>query len=109
VSETLNLKPNTRVLDAFLVPNSPGLMGSGVSTRCTATYQRGPIAGGVIAGGVVATERTERAMAPVAGKARTVVHVFAAPGTDAQLFGQQKTQLHTMWALRGLDPWSEPT
>ncbi|WP_146057570.1 hypothetical protein [Streptomyces sp. SM12] len=32
---------------------------------------------------------------------------FAA--TDDQLFGQQKTQLLTMWALRGLDPWSDPT
>ncbi|WP_130796676.1 hypothetical protein [Streptomyces otsuchiensis] len=32
---------------------------------------------------------------------------FAA--TDDQLFGQQKTQLLTMWALRGLNPWSDPT
>jgi hypothetical protein len=29
-------------------------------------------------------------------------------GTENQIFGQQKTQLHTMWALRGLDPWSDP-
>ncbi|WP_338325605.1 hypothetical protein [Streptomyces hoynatensis] len=29
-------------------------------------------------------------------------------GAGHQLFGQQKTQLHTMWALRGLDPWSDP-
>ncbi|MGP3970329.1 hypothetical protein [Streptomyces sp. 6N223] len=29
-------------------------------------------------------------------------------GTGNQIFGQQKTQLHPMWALRGLDPWSDP-
>ncbi|MDT0342562.1 hypothetical protein [Streptomyces litchfieldiae] len=29
-------------------------------------------------------------------------------GAGNQIFGQQKTQLHTMWALRGLDPWSDP-
>jgi hypothetical protein len=30
-------------------------------------------------------------------------------GTGNQTFGQQKTQLHSMWALRGLNPWSDPT
>ncbi len=29
-------------------------------------------------------------------------------GAGNQIFGHQKTQLHTMWALRGLDPWSDP-
>ncbi|WP_052851611.1 hypothetical protein [Streptomyces avicenniae] len=29
-------------------------------------------------------------------------------GAGHQIFGQQNTQLHTMWALRGLDPWSDP-
>ncbi|MDB1086846.1 hypothetical protein PJ985_04620 [Streptomyces sp. ACA25] len=33
----------------------------------------------------------------------------AAHGAGNQLFGHQKTQLCTMWALRGLDPWSDPT
>jgi hypothetical protein len=40
-----------------------------------------------------------------AATARNATH-GAAPAN--QLFGQQKTQLHTMWALRGLDPWSDP-
>lgn len=124
MSETLNLKPNARALNAFLVPSVPGLMGSGVSTRSTTAYLRGPIAGSVggavagsavvggpVAGGTVATECVERAAtALVAVKTRTSQSpVFIAPGADAQLFGQQNTQLHTMWALRGLDPWSQPT
>ncbi|MBL1066324.1 hypothetical protein [Streptomyces sp. 7-21] len=34
---------------------------------------------------------------------------FAAPGAGtSQTLGQQKTQLHAMWALRGLQPWSDP-
>ncbi|MFI7272540.1 hypothetical protein [Streptomyces sp. NPDC049879] len=35
-------------------------------------------------------------------------YVTAGVGAGHQIFGQQKTQLHTMWALRGLDPWSDP-
>ncbi|SOD60982.1 hypothetical protein SAMN06297387_102398 [Streptomyces zhaozhouensis] len=29
-------------------------------------------------------------------------------GAGHQIFGQQ-TKSHSMWALRGLDPWSDPT
>ncbi len=32
-----------------------------------------------------------------------------ANGAGHQIFGQQKTRLHSMWALRGLDPWIDPT
>ncbi|SFB91874.1 hypothetical protein [Streptomyces aidingensis] len=31
-----------------------------------------------------------------------------AHGAGSQLFGRQKTQLASMWALRGLNPWSDP-
>ncbi|MCX4548367.1 hypothetical protein OG204_25270 [Streptomyces sp. NBC_01387] len=32
-------------------------------------------------------------------------YAFAATGAG---FGQQATQHHTMWAFRGLEPWSDP-
>ncbi|GAA2050785.1 hypothetical protein MTQ13_12390 [Streptomyces sp. XM4011] len=70
-------------------------------------------------------ERVERptqasvvAAAPAAAQAAdayvAVVAAAAAKGAGAaavaanQLFGQQKSQLHTMWALRGLKPWMHP-
>lgn len=49
-------------------------------------------------------------VAEVAAVAGTTGYAVTADvaGAGHQLFGQQKTQLHTMWALRGLDPWSDP-
>ncbi|GAB2920662.1 hypothetical protein [Streptomyces mayteni] len=56
-----------------------------------------------------ASERPILAPAAVAVKAHMGAYVTAnAAGAGNQLFGQQKTQFHTMWALRGLDPWSDP-
>ncbi|MFE1358716.1 hypothetical protein N0X72_19435 [Streptomyces carpaticus] len=74
---------------------------------------------------VMRAERVERptqasvvAAAPAAAQAAdayvAVVAAAAAKGAGAaavaanQLFGQQKSQLHTMWALRGLKPWMHP-
>ncbi|MEV8113316.1 hypothetical protein ACFV0Z_11560 [Streptomyces xiamenensis] len=74
----------------------------------------------------VRIERAERSERPT--QAPAVVAAAAAQASDAydaiaaaaangagaaavaanQLFGQQKTQLHTMWALRGLKPWMHP-
>ncbi|AKG45154.1 hypothetical protein ACWD33_02400 [Streptomyces xiamenensis] len=74
----------------------------------------------------VRIERVERSERPT--QAPAVAAVAAAQASDAydaiaaaaangagaaavaanQLFGQQKTQLHTMWALRGLKPWTHP-
>lgn len=60
----------------------------------------------------------ERATAPatvavVANERPAAHHGFAVVGAvaaaDAQLSGHQKSQLHSMWALRGLDPWTDPT
>ncbi|RBM11894.1 hypothetical protein [Streptomyces sp. PT12] len=50
------------------------------------------------------------AAAVVAAEARVGAYATTADvsGARHQIFGQQKTQLHTMWALRGLDPWSDP-
>jgi hypothetical protein len=46
--------------------------------------------------------------APVMAVARADAYALTAEGAGSQIFGQQKTQLHTMWALRGLNPWSDP-
>jgi hypothetical protein len=122
VSEKLNFKlighlshassaPGALLSDALL-PNLVSVQASGASTVSATCYERGPIAGVIARGGVITggVERGKRpATAPVATKARAKAPVFAANAADAQLFGQQKTQLITMWALRGLDPWSEPT
>lgn len=55
----------------------------------------------------------ERALqAPPVAVARVdaydAANASAAHGAGHQTFGQQKTQIHTMWALRGLHPWSDP-
>jgi hypothetical protein len=61
----------------------------------------------------VANERPIQAPAVVASAAARIdayginAHAHGA-AAGSQIFGQQKTQLHTMWALRGLDPWSDP-
>ncbi|WP_313896159.1 hypothetical protein [Streptomyces sp. YIM 98790] len=41
-------------------------------------------------------------------EADTLRYDAVANGAGSQLFGQQKTQLASMWALRGLNPWSDP-
>jgi len=63
----------------------------------------------VPAAGEAAAERAMRAPVAVVAVERDT-HTLMADVTGAgnQLFGQQKTQLATMWALRGLDPWSDP-
>jgi hypothetical protein len=120
VSEIVkNTKPNghlphaSSVSGALLIdvrtPHVPSVQGTGVSTGAT-RYERCPVVltGGVEGGGVERAMRPATA-APVATKALANAPAFIAGGVDAQLFGQQKTQLFPMWALRGLDPWSEPT
>ncbi|MER0448141.1 hypothetical protein ACFYM2_24320 [Streptomyces sp. NPDC006711] len=58
----------------------------------------------------VRDERNERpisASAAAVAKGRAKAHAFAAAGAGA---GQQTKQYqhHTMWAFRGLEPWSDP-
>ncbi|MGP4114500.1 hypothetical protein ACTWP5_26770 [Streptomyces sp. 4N509B] len=60
---------------------------------------------------VVRHERLVPAPVVVAATPRAVDAAAAVAANDAgsetQTFGQKKTQRH-MWALRGLDPWSDP-
>ncbi|MFI8960953.1 hypothetical protein ACIGO8_02475 [Streptomyces sp. NPDC053493] len=52
-------------------------------------------------------ERPTKALeAGVVGKAQAPAYGFAATATGAGI--QQTTQHHTMWAFRGLEPWSDP-
>ncbi|MGW4159608.1 hypothetical protein [Streptomyces sp. NPDC004788] len=53
-------------------------------------------------------ERPTKALeAGVVGKAQATTYGFAAIATGAGI-QQQTTQHHTMWAFRGLEPWSDP-
>ncbi|MDT0265493.1 hypothetical protein RM844_04210 [Streptomyces sp. DSM 44915] len=62
--------------------------------------------------GVSRCERTIPAPEMAAVAAAAGVDAYAATanlaGPGHQTFGQQ-TKFHSMWALRGLDPWSDPT
>ncbi|BAU85907.1 hypothetical protein SLA_5023 [Streptomyces laurentii] len=54
------------------------------------------------------SERPTKALeAGVAGKAQASAFGFAATATGAGI-QQQTTHDHTMWAFRGLEPWSDP-
>ncbi|WP_282694287.1 hypothetical protein [Streptomyces sp. CC208A] len=49
-------------------------------------------------------ERPTKARVAEEGKAGFTAYGFAAAGAGKQ----QTTQHHTMWAFRGLEPWSDP-
>jgi len=50
-------------------------------------------------------ERPTKARVAAEGKAGITAYGFAAAGAGKQ---QTTTQHHTMWAFRGLEPWSDP-
>nr|WP_170313928.1 hypothetical protein [Streptomyces filamentosus] len=71
-----------------------------------------PVAGLPVAGlsgrGTAVVERNERptkARVAEETKAGFTAYGFAAAGAGKQ---QTMTQHHTMWAFRGLEPWSDP-
>lgn len=115
MSMILTQKPNGHAVAAALVslvPNAARPVGSGVSSCAPVRYERGAIAGGNAAGAAAAEGAARPAVAPVAVKNRVEAVAFdrtRTVGSAPQLFGHDKTQLLTMWALRGLDPWSQPT
>ncbi|WP_059013236.1 hypothetical protein [Streptomyces specialis] len=89
------------------VPGGAPLSGTGVSgaaaVRPVALASREAAAG----------ERPAQAsaaavVAAAAARSRAYVSIAHVAGAGNQIFGQQKTQHHSMWALRGLDPWSDP-
>ncbi|MGK5532991.1 hypothetical protein [Streptomyces sp. URMC 129] len=87
------------------VPGGARLSGTGASgaaaARPAALAMREAVAG----------ERPTQAPAAAvvaAARVRAYVPTAHVAGAGNQIFGQQKTQHLTMWALRGLDPWSDP-
>ncbi|MER8040391.1 hypothetical protein ACWEP8_13180 [Streptomyces hydrogenans] len=63
---------------------------------------------GLSGSGMPVIERNERptkARVAAEGKAGITAYGFAAAGAGKQ---QTTTQHHTMWAFRGLEPWSDP-
>ncbi|MGW6540022.1 hypothetical protein ACWGBV_31935 [Streptomyces sp. NPDC055051] len=76
-------------LSAFAFLGS-GLPATGLSGRGTAAIER--------------DERPTEARVAEEGKAGITAYGFAAAGAGKQ----QTTQHHTMWAFRGLEPWSDP-
>jgi hypothetical protein len=49
-------------------------------------------------------ERPTEAREAVVATAQAKAYAFAATGAEAK----KQTQHHTMWAFRGLEPWSDP-
>ncbi|MFF2773268.1 hypothetical protein ACFVU3_00015 [Streptomyces sp. NPDC058052] len=76
-------------LSAFALLGS-GLPVTGLSGRGVALIER--------------DERPTKARVAEEGKAGITAYGFAAAGAGKQ----QTTQHHTMWAFRGLEPWSDP-
>ncbi|MEV8567156.1 hypothetical protein AB0436_16540 [Streptomyces sp. NPDC051322] len=70
---------------------------SGISAVSSASFASLPV-----------RDRNERPTeAPAAAVAIAAPEGYALAATGAGL-GKQETQHHTMWAFRGLEPWSDP-
>lgn len=80
-----------------------GLSGGMPAVRPTSAVSLLPLAGLPISEG---NERATKAPAAVV-TAQAQAYAFAA-ATGAGSRTQQTTQHHTMWAFRGLEPWSDP-
>ncbi|MFF8608576.1 hypothetical protein ACF06X_21850 [Streptomyces sp. NPDC015346] len=84
-----------------------GLPGTGLSGLGMAGV--GALRPAAVPAGLPAMERNERPAkaleAGVAAVKAAQAYGFAATGAETK---KQTTQHHTMWAFRGLEPWSDP-
>ncbi|MDT0322694.1 hypothetical protein [Streptomyces millisiae] len=99
----------TKLIDRVFV----GLLMSDGAVRLSGTRVSAAVAARPAAAAIREASVSERptqapAAAVVKAAPRGAYATANVAGAGNQLFGQQKTQLHTMWALRGLDPWSDP-
>ncbi|MFI8293366.1 hypothetical protein EAO71_31295 [Streptomyces sp. ms191] len=83
-----------------------GLVGTGISGTAMPGYAS--LRPAAVLTGLPVMERDERPTKALeagvaAGKASA--HAFAATGAGTE---QQTTKHYTMWAIRGLEPWSDP-
>ena len=89
------------VVSACSLGFSAAFNGTGVSGVSAAL----PVSG---LGGLPVMERNERptkALEAAVAAAKARAYAFAAASAGAK---KQQTQHHTMWAFRGLEPWSDP-
>ncbi|MEV0257557.1 hypothetical protein AB0H82_25285 [Streptomyces sp. NPDC050732] len=64
-----------------------------------------PLAGLRVSEANEGNERPTQAPEAAVAEAQAQAYAFAAAGAG---FRKQTTQHHTMWAFRGLEPWSDP-
>ncbi|MFK4068569.1 hypothetical protein [Streptomyces sp. NPDC029674] len=64
-----------------------------------------PLAGLRVSVANEGNERPTKAPEAAVAEAQAQAYAFAAAGAG---FRKQTTQHHTMWAFRGLEPWSDP-
>ncbi|MEU4796032.1 hypothetical protein [Streptomyces sp. NPDC023327] len=64
-----------------------------------------PLAGLPMGEAIEGNERPTEAPEAAVAKTQAQAYAFAAAGAG---FRKQTTQHHTMWAFRGLEPWSDP-
>ncbi|MGW2814955.1 hypothetical protein [Streptomyces sp. NPDC001415] len=86
------------------------LQGTGLSTGASGLVGISAVVPASLASLPVRDERNERPIqAPGAAvaKGRAQAHAFAATGAGAEK-QTKHYQHHTMWAFRGLEPWSDP-
>ncbi|MER7762187.1 hypothetical protein [Streptomyces sp. NPDC097619] len=85
-----------------VAPSAAPILGTGLSAFSLGSPAT--LVGFPVRERIAGNERpTEAPVAVAAGKAQA--YAFAAAGAGHK---QQTTQHHTMWAFRGLEPWSDP-
>ncbi|MFJ8308673.1 MULTISPECIES: hypothetical protein [unclassified Streptomyces] len=104
---------STKVTDRSVVATctlGSSFQGTGLSTGVSGLLGLSAVIPAALASLPVRDERNERPIeAPGAAvaKGRAQAHAFAATGAGAEKQTKQY-QHHTMWAFRGLEPWSDP-
>ncbi|MFG2717553.1 hypothetical protein ACGFW5_04465 [Streptomyces sp. NPDC048416] len=111
--ETKTSYISTKVTDRSVVATrtlGSSFQGTGLTTGVSGLLGLCVAAPASLASLPVRDERNERpiqASAAAVAKGRAQAHAFAATGAGAEKQTKQY-QHHTMWAFRGLEPWSDP-
>ncbi|MEU6983266.1 hypothetical protein ABZ946_07550 [Streptomyces sp. NPDC046324] len=89
---------------AFIGSGLPGtgLSGAGVAGAAASLRPAADLAGLPV---MERDERPTKALEAGVAAVKATAYGFAATGAETK---QQTTQHHTMWAFRGLEPWSDP-
>ncbi|MFC0846274.1 hypothetical protein ACFH04_21540 [Streptomyces noboritoensis] len=89
-------------------PLGSSLQGTGLSTGVSGLLGLSVVIPSSLASLPVRNGNERPTQAPEAAvvKGQAQAYAFAAAGAGAEK--QQTTQHHTMWAFRGLEPWSDP-